>query len=108
MEYRFLGRTGLKVSEVAMGTQTFGWVADEKEAHQILDLFIETGGNFIDTANIYNDGVTETILGNWIKQQNYAQGQDPVTDVLILFHDLSRFIGLDSGGGWKTEQIVTT
>ncbi|UCB47271.1 MAG: aldo/keto reductase [Spirochaetota bacterium] len=69
MEYRFLGKTGLKVSEVAMGTQTFGWVTDEKEAHQLLDIFIGAGGNLLDSANIYNNGVSEIILGNWIKKQ---------------------------------------
>ncbi len=69
MQYRFLGRSGLKVSEVALGTQTFGWVAEEREAHAMLNHFIESGGNIIDTANIYNDGVSETIVGNWINKR---------------------------------------
>lgn len=69
MQYRFLGRSGLKVSVVALGTQTFGWGADEKQAHAMLDHFIESGGNIIDTANIYNDGVSETIIGNWINKR---------------------------------------
>jgi aryl-alcohol dehydrogenase-like predicted oxidoreductase len=69
MEYRFFGATGLKVSELCLGTQTFGWVADEKTAHQQLDLFVEQGGNFIDTANIYNQGLAESILGSWLKKR---------------------------------------
>jgi aryl-alcohol dehydrogenase-like predicted oxidoreductase len=67
MEYRFLGKTGLKVSELALGTQTFGWVADEKTAHTLTDMFIENGGNFFDTADIYNAGKSESILGSWLK-----------------------------------------
>ncbi|MBN2322712.1 MAG: aldo/keto reductase [Spirochaetes bacterium] len=69
MEYRFLGSTGLKVSEVAFGTQTFGWVADEAESHRMLDLFFDSGGTLVDTANIYNDGRSETILGRWIQKK---------------------------------------
>ncbi len=67
MEYRFLGNTGLKVSELEMGTQTFGWGADEKAAHAMADLFVEAGGNVFDTANIYNKGVSESMLGSWLK-----------------------------------------
>lgn len=69
MEYRFLGHTGLKVSELALGTQTFGWVADEKTAHAIADTFVENGGNFFDTADIYNAGVSESMLGSWLKDR---------------------------------------
>jgi aryl-alcohol dehydrogenase-like predicted oxidoreductase len=73
MEYRFFGTTGLKVSELCLGTQTFGWVADEWAAHEELDLFIEQGGNFLDTANIYNQGLSETILGSWLKKRGNRQ-----------------------------------
>jgi aryl-alcohol dehydrogenase-like predicted oxidoreductase len=69
VEHRFLGNTGLKVSELALGTQTFGWGVDEKTAFAMADLFVEKGGNFFDTANIYNQGVSETILGKWLKQR---------------------------------------
>ena len=68
MEYRFLGNTGLKVSELVLGTQTFGWGADEKAAFTMADLYVDHGGNFFDTANIYNQGVSESILGKWLKQ----------------------------------------
>ncbi len=67
MEYRFLGNTGLKVSELAFGTQTFGWGADEKTAHAMADLFVEAGGNLFDTADSYNSGAAESMLGSWLK-----------------------------------------
>ena len=67
MRYRQLGGSGLAVSEIALGTQTFGWGADEKTAHALADLYTEAGGNFFDTANTYNAGVSETMLGNWLK-----------------------------------------
>ncbi len=69
MEYRFMGRTGLKVSQLCMGTQTFGWGADEPAAHRMASRFVEAGGNFFDTSNIYNEGQSETMLGNWLAQQ---------------------------------------
>ena len=69
MEYRFMGRTGLKVSELCFGTQTFGWCTEEADAHRMMDRFVEAGGNFFDTSNIYNEGRSETILGNWLKRQ---------------------------------------
>jgi aryl-alcohol dehydrogenase-like predicted oxidoreductase len=69
MDYRFLGRTGLKVSEICLGTQTFGWGADEPAAHALADRFVEAGGNFFDTSNIYNQGQSETMLGNWLKSR---------------------------------------
>jgi aryl-alcohol dehydrogenase-like predicted oxidoreductase len=69
MEYRFMGRTGLKVSELCLGTQTFGWGADEPTAHALADRFVEAGGNFFDTSNIYNEGQSETMLGTWLKSR---------------------------------------
>ena len=69
LNYRFMGRTGLKVSELCMGTQTFGWGADEATAHEMADRFVEAGGNFFDTSNKYNDGQSELMLGSWIKKR---------------------------------------
>ena len=69
MEYRFLGRTGLKVSELCMGTQTFGWVTDEPTAQRMADRFVEAGGTFFDTSNTYNKGLSETMLGQWVKDR---------------------------------------
>ena len=70
MEYRYLGRTGLKVSELCLGAMTFGRESTEAESHQMLDYFKAVGGNFIDTADVYSKGLSETILGRWLKGQN--------------------------------------
>ncbi len=67
MNYRFLGKTGLKISELVLGCQTFGWGADEKTSHLMADIFYDNGGNMFDTADIYNKGASEQILGKWIK-----------------------------------------
>jgi aryl-alcohol dehydrogenase-like predicted oxidoreductase len=67
MEYRFLGKTGLKVSELCLGAMTFGRETTEEVSHQILDCFVEAGGNFIDTADIYTRGASEEIVGRWLK-----------------------------------------
>ena len=73
MNYRRLGRTGLKVSEICMGTMQFGWTADEDTAHQILDKAFGLGVNFIDTADVYSrwvegnhGGEAEQIVGRWL------------------------------------------
>ena len=52
MQYKFLGKSGLKVSEIEFGVQTFGWCTDEKTAHTMLDRFVGDGGNFIDEINL--------------------------------------------------------
>ncbi len=70
MDYRYLGRTGLRVSEICLGTQTFGWGADEPTGHSLADRFVDAGGNFFDTSNIYNQGESERILGAWLKKQD--------------------------------------
>ncbi len=80
MEYRKLGRTGLKVSEFCMGTMTFGWTSDEKSAYEVFSAFADKGGNFIDTADVYSrwapgnpGGVAETTIGNWLKGRQRDQ-----------------------------------
>lgn len=70
MLYKTLGRSGLKVSELCLGTMTFGREASEAESHQMLDSFVEAGGNFIDTADIYSDGESERIIGAWLKDKD--------------------------------------
>ena len=63
MEYRRMGRTGLKVSELCLGTMTFGHGADEARARQMVDLAMDAGINFFDTADTYGDGESERLLG---------------------------------------------
>ncbi len=82
MEFRKLGRTGLKVSELCMGTMQFGWTADEPLSHQILSAAFEQGLNFLDTADVYSrwvegnpGGVSEQILGRWMKQAGIPRDQ---------------------------------
>ncbi|HET9177122.1 MAG TPA: aldo/keto reductase [Terriglobia bacterium] len=67
MEYRTLPNTGLKVSRVSFGTMTFGSQTDEGVARRMIDLCLGAGINFIDTANIYNRGLSETIVGKVLK-----------------------------------------
>ncbi|MGC9522440.1 MAG: aldo/keto reductase [Anaerolineae bacterium] len=64
-----LGRSGLKVSRICLGTMTFGAGADEATSFKIMDRFTELGGTFLDTANVYNDGLSERIVGKWIKER---------------------------------------
>lgn len=75
MEYRKLGRTGLKVSAFCMGTMQFGWSVDETESQRILSGTLDSGINFFDTADIYSrwvegnpGGVSEEFIGRWRKQ----------------------------------------
>jgi aryl-alcohol dehydrogenase (NADP+) len=66
VEYRRLGGTGTIVSTLCLGTMTFGAESDEKIAHAQLDRFVERGGNFIDTADVYTRGAAEEIVGHWL------------------------------------------
>ena len=70
MEYRNLGKTGLKVSELCLGAMTFGRESTEDLGFQIMDRFAEAGGNFIDTADVYTQGVSEEIVGRWMKDKS--------------------------------------
>src|ERR1700687_1700948 len=71
MRYRLLGNTGVRISEVALGTRTFGedggWGASPDVSARMLDLFADAGGNVIDTADVYTNGTSETILGKLLK-----------------------------------------
>src|SRR6266446_2882187 len=92
MKYRLLGNSGLRVSEAALGTMTFGeewgWGSVKDEARKVYDAFREAGGNFIDTANFYTNGTSESFLGEFMKDHrqslvlatkytNAAPGTDP-------------------------------
>ena len=67
MQHRILGRTGVKVTPLCLGTMNFGGRSNAGESNRILDQYFEMGGNFIDTANVYNDGRSEQIIGDWMK-----------------------------------------
>lgn len=66
MEYRTLGNSGAVVSTYALGTMTFGAEADQEMAHTLLDTYVEAGGNFVDTADVYSSGVSEEMIGSWL------------------------------------------
>jgi aryl-alcohol dehydrogenase-like predicted oxidoreductase len=72
MDYTTLGRTGLKVSRLVLGTMNFGVDTSEEDSHAIMDRALELGFNFFDTANVYGwkmgEGVTEQIIGRWLAQ----------------------------------------
>lgn len=71
MKYRLLGNSGVRVSEAALGTMTFGedwgWGTAKDEARKVYDAFREAGGNFVDTANIYTNGTSESFLGEFME-----------------------------------------
>ncbi|HEX2915630.1 MAG TPA: aldo/keto reductase [Chloroflexia bacterium] len=80
MEMRKLGRTGLKVAPICFGGNVFGWTTDEKNSFAVLDAYVEGGGNFIDTADVYSrwvegnsGGDSEIILGRWMKERGNRQ-----------------------------------
>jgi aryl-alcohol dehydrogenase-like predicted oxidoreductase len=87
MRYKLFGRSGLRVSELALGTMTFGpdwgWGAEKDESRAMFDAYAEAGGNFIDTANRYTDGTAERLVGEFI-------GDDRERFVLATKYTLSR------------------
>ena len=75
MDYRKLGNSGAVVSSLCLGTMTFGAEADEATSFQLMDLYVEAGGNFLDTADVYSAGVSEEIVGRWLKAHPTEAGQ---------------------------------
>ncbi len=75
MDYRTLGNSGAVVSELALGTMTFGAEADEQTSHTILDSYLAGGGTFIDTADVYSSGESESIIGRWLAAHPTEAGQ---------------------------------
>ena len=76
MKYRLYGNSGLRVSEVSLGTMTFGedwgWGAPKDESRKIYDAYREAGGNFIDTANLYTNGSSESLVGEFIRDHRQS------------------------------------
>jgi len=76
MEYGFLGNTGLQVSDMCLGTMQFLWTTDEPNSFAVLNAFVEAGGNFVDTADVYSrwadgckGGEAETVIGKYRRNQ---------------------------------------
>jgi aryl-alcohol dehydrogenase-like predicted oxidoreductase len=87
MLMRQLGRTGLKVSAFCLGTNTFGRVTDQAGTDAVLDAFVEGGGNFVDTADVYTRGESETIFGNWLKARGNRKSVIVATKVGLPMGD---------------------
>jgi aryl-alcohol dehydrogenase-like predicted oxidoreductase len=104
-DYRLLGRSGLRVSPLALGTMTFGvgegsWGSSEDEARQMVDMFIERGGNFIDTANFYGQmGQSEEWLGRLVKGR-----RDPL--VISTKYSLTTQPGNPNASGNQRKNMV--
>ncbi|MFO7321210.1 MAG: aldo/keto reductase [Chloroflexota bacterium] len=107
MQYRKLGRTGLKVSVLCLGTMTFGWSADEKTSFAIMDAAFEAGINFFDTADVYSrwiegntGGESETIIGKWLKGK-------PRREIVIATKVRNRMWEGPNGEGLSRAHIMT-
>jgi aryl-alcohol dehydrogenase-like predicted oxidoreductase len=79
MEYRTLGNSGCSVSNLTLGTMTFGSESDEEVSHAQLDRFVEAGGTLVDTADVYSAGASEEIIGRWLSSR-----PADVTDRVVL------------------------
>ena len=77
MKLKNLAKTDLQISELCLGGNVFGWSADERQSHEVLNVYSELGGNFIDTADVYSEwgeghigGESETVIGTWLKSRS--------------------------------------
>jgi aryl-alcohol dehydrogenase-like predicted oxidoreductase len=77
MTLHTLAKTDLQISELCLGGNVFGWSADERQSHDVLNVYSELGGNFIDTADVYSEwgeghvgGESETVIGTWLKSRS--------------------------------------
>ncbi|WP_128375024.1 aldo/keto reductase [Streptomyces cavernae] len=105
MKYTQLGRTGLKVSRIVLGTMNFGPQTDEGDSHTIMDAALDAGINFFDTANVYgwgeNKGRTERIIGNW-----FAGGGDR-RDKVVLATKVYGNMAPDGGVPWPNHDKLS-
>ncbi|MFT4249223.1 MAG: aldo/keto reductase [Pseudomonas sp.] len=101
--YRLLGRSGLRVSPLCLGTMTFGqdwgWGADEAAARRLFDGYVDAGGNFLDTANIYTNGSSETLLGKFVAGRRERL-------VIASKYTLNPFPGDPNGGGNHRKNLL--
>jgi aryl-alcohol dehydrogenase-like predicted oxidoreductase len=102
MDYRTLGHSGCAVSNLCLGTMTFGQETDETGSHAQLDAFVEAGGNLVDTADVYGAGASEQIIGQW-----FANRPAEVTETIVLATK-GRFPTDDSpnGSGLSTRHLT--
>lgn len=91
MQFRFLGNTGVKVSVVGLGANNFGGRNDEASSFRVMDQALDLGVNFIDTADYYNFGESEKVIGNWLKRRRNSV-------VLATKFEMALDDGPNSGG----------
>ena len=105
MKYKVLGKSGLRVSELCLGTMTmgeeWGYGADRKVSQRIFDAFLEAGGNFIDTANRYTEGTSETYLGEFIK----SSGRRNELVVATKYSLFTEFKKINDGGNHRKNLV---
>lgn len=105
MEYTYLGRTGLAVSRLCLGTMNFGVQTSEPDSHAIMDRALEHGINFFDTANVYGwklgEGVTEHILGRW-----FAQGGGRRDKVVLATKVYGKMSDWPNGRGLSARHLI--
>jgi aryl-alcohol dehydrogenase-like predicted oxidoreductase len=94
MQLKYMGPTGVLVSEVCLGAMTFGRESDEATSQAMLDRFMAAGGNFIDTANVYAEGRSEEILGRWLSARGGRDGIVLATKVRFRSGDGPNDVGL--------------
>jgi aryl-alcohol dehydrogenase-like predicted oxidoreductase len=103
--YRLLGRSGLRVSPLSLGTMTFGadwgWGADRDEARRIFDAYVDRGGNFVDTANQYTNGTAERLLGEFAGDR-----RDRL--VIATKYSMNRRDGDPNSGGNHRKNMVSS
>jgi aryl-alcohol dehydrogenase-like predicted oxidoreductase len=101
--YRLLGRSGLRVSPLALGTMTFGetWGAEETESRRIFDAYLDRGGNFIDTAGYYAHGRSEELTGRFAASRRDAL-------VLSTKYSLTHQVGDPNAGGNGRKAMIRT
>jgi aryl-alcohol dehydrogenase-like predicted oxidoreductase len=96
VERRPLGQSGIEVAPLALGGNVFGWTADERTSFDILDAFIEAGGNMVDSADVYSawvpgnqGGESETVIGNWLKRDPAKRGRVVIATKVGFFEGLA-------------------
>src|ERR1700761_3949622 len=101
--YRLLGRSGLRVSPLALGSMTFGeeWGAEEQESRRIFDAYVDRGGNFIDTAGFYADGKSEELTGKFAESKREQL-------VLATKYSLVRGVGDPNSAGNGRRNMMRT
>jgi aryl-alcohol dehydrogenase (NADP+) len=96
VRFRPLGGSGALVTEFCLGTMTLGTETDEQEAHRVLDEFVDAGGNFIDTADVYSDGASEEIIGSWLARRGRTDDLVIATKVRFSMGDNPNQQGLSA------------